>query len=166
MSKLELIRHLYGYNEWANSKLLDAASRVPAEQLLDARVASWGSLITDLAHIGGAQAVWLSRWQIGRNPTSVIGVQGMTTLDEVHALFDESHAGLREYVSIITEDAVESELDYSDSRGNQNRRPLWQLMTHVANHGTYHRGEIAGALTSLGSSPGDLDFVLWELGIR
>jgi uncharacterized damage-inducible protein DinB len=90
----------------------------------------------------------------------------MTTLDEVNALVDESHAGLREYVSIITEDAVESELDYSDSRGNQNRRPLWQLMTHVANHGTYHRGEIAGALTALGSSPGDLDFVLWELGLR
>jgi uncharacterized damage-inducible protein DinB len=37
--------------------------------------------------------------------------------------------------------------------------PLWQLMAHIANHGTQHRSEAAEMLTQMGRSPGDLDLM-------
>jgi uncharacterized damage-inducible protein DinB len=47
--------------------------------------------------------------------------------------------------------------------GVELRMPLWQMMLHVANHGTQHRSEAAAMLTSFGHSPGNLDllFHLW-----
>jgi uncharacterized damage-inducible protein DinB len=41
------------------------------------------------------------------------------------------------------------------------RMPLWQMMLHVANHGTQHRSEVAAMLTSFGYSPGDLDLLFY-----
>jgi uncharacterized damage-inducible protein DinB len=166
MSKLELIRDLYSYNEWANRRLLGTASLLTQEKLAAARSASWGNLLTDFAHIGAAQVAWLLRWQQGANPVSTVELQGADTLDRLRERMERSHADLQEYIAGLTDERLDTVLYYRDSRGNEAERPLWQLMVHVANHGTYHRGETAGALTDLGHSPGDLDFVFWELGLR
>lgn len=164
MSKLELIRHVYGYNEWANGKLLDAAGVLTDEELNAIEAASWGSLITELGHIAGAQVVWLQRWQEGQNPRPITGVQELSTLTEVRALFAGSHGDLRKFVDSLTDEKLDAVLRYRDSAGNDAEKPLWQMMVHVANHGTYHRGEFAGVLTDLGYSPGDLDMTRWKQG--
>ncbi|HEY5639714.1 MAG TPA: DinB family protein [Dehalococcoidia bacterium] len=162
MSKLDLITHLYEYNEWANDHLLDVASRLPAEEIGAGRGASFGSVLDSLAHIAAAQINWLERWLTGSNRTPTLDLQKMPDLGTVRASFLASHAGLREFVSDLTDVRIEAPLEFRDSSGRALSRPLWQLMTHVANHGTYHRGEIAMMLTAAGHSPGDLDFVFWE----
>ena len=86
----------------------------------------------------------------------------MWDLAAVRASFLASHGGLREFVSDLTDERLEALQEFRDSAGNREARLLWQLMTHVANHGTYHRGEIAMMLTGVGHSPGDLDFSFWE----
>jgi uncharacterized damage-inducible protein DinB len=87
----------------------------------------------------------------------------MASLAEVREAFGASHAGLRDFLRGLEEPTIDAPLAYRTSDGQQFVRPLWQIMTHVANHGTYHRGEAAMALTALGQSPGDLDFIYWEL---
>lgn len=86
----------------------------------------------------------------------------MLDMGTVRASFVASHEGLREFVGELTDERLEAPLDFRDSRSAQYRRPLWQLMMHVANHGTYHRGEIAMMLTGVGHSPGDLGCSFWE----
>jgi uncharacterized damage-inducible protein DinB len=162
MSKLELVTHLYEYNEWANDRLLGVASGLSADDLSAGRGASFGSILDSFVHVVDAQAVWLKRWRTG-------DARGMTFLEDeseidlarVRAAFDTSHAGVREYVGGLDGEQLDASLVYRDSKGERSR-PLWQLMTHVANHGTYHRGEIAMLLTGVGHSPGDLDFSFWE----
>jgi uncharacterized damage-inducible protein DinB len=163
MGKLEIVQHLYEYNEYANSRLLEVAAQLSeSEQTRQLGAgASFGSLLATLAHIAGAQEVWLSRWVSGRNARPLLEAQALESLDDVRAAMEESHAGLRDLVAELTEDRLDEDLAYTPSSGGHQRRPLWQLMVHVANHGTYHRGEAAMALTALGHSPGDLDFSFW-----
>ena len=162
MSKLEQIQYLYAYNEWASNKLLDAVNGVSDEALNATPTSSWGSIVTDFAHIAGAQVVWLHRWREGQNPASVVDEQQVETMAEVRDLFERSHADLHGYVDSLTDGQVNAAAPYKDSAGNSNKRPLWMMLTHVVNHGTYHRGEIAAALNVMGHSPGNLDMTVFS----
>ena len=162
MSKLELITHLYEYNEWATDRLLEAAAALPEAELTAQRGASFGSVLSSFAHIAAAEINWLERWVLGLNRTPTLELQKMPDMGTVRASFVASYEGLREFVGELTDERLEAPLEFRDSAGNRRASPLWQLMTHVANHGTYHRGEVAAMLTDLGHSPGDIDFLYWE----
>jgi uncharacterized damage-inducible protein DinB len=154
MSKLQLLRDFYDYNQYANDRLLEVMSGAGDEHLRD--------VIATLAHIVAAQINWLERWQTGVNERSTIELQEtIRTLDQLRESFERSHADLRQYIAGLTDADVDRPLTFKDSTGTTTERLLWQLMLHVANHGTYHRGEAAAALTALGHSPGDLDFSYW-----
>ena len=161
MSKLDLITHFYEYNEWANDRLLDVASGLSADELSAGRGASFDSILDSFVHVVRAQVFWLQRWRADDARNSTLGDEDEISLTKVRAAFDDSHAGIRQFVDGLTGEQLEGPLNYRDQRGEWSR-PLWQLMTHVANHGTYHRGEIAMMLTAVGHSPGDLDFSFWE----
>src|SRR5689334_24474246 len=64
------MRALYDYNAWANHRSLDAASKLTAEQFVQPLGSSFGSVRDTLAHIYGAEWVWLERFQ-GRSPSSL-----------------------------------------------------------------------------------------------
>jgi uncharacterized damage-inducible protein DinB len=162
MGKIEIVQHLYEYNEYANGRLLDFAANLTSEELQaePGSGASFGSLLATLGHIAAGQEGWLERWTEGQNRRSVLEAT-VNSLDDVRASLDQSHAGLRELVRTLTEQRLDEDLVYRDSAGVEYKRRLWHVMVHLVNHGTYHRGEAAMALTALGHSPGDLDFSLW-----
>jgi len=163
MSKLELVRDLYAYNKWANDYLLDAASRLDAGQLAGPQGASFESVLGNMAHLAAAQINWLERWRTGQNRKHTVDLgASMKTLVDLRETITASHSDLQSYISGLSDSQLDADLEYRDKSGNLAVRPLWQLMTHVANHGTFHRGEVAMALTALGHSPGDIDFLYWE----
>ena len=163
MSKLELIRALYDYNEYANNRVLEAAARLSGERFAEKQGASFDSVEGNLGHVVAAQMAWLQRWTTGGNtqPTTQLGA--ISGLEEIRRAYERSHADLRRFLGSLTEEQLEGVLAYTDSRGNAFERVLWQLMVHVANHGSYHRAETAMALTAMGENPGDLDYVYFEI---
>jgi len=163
MSKLELIRALFDYNEYANNRVLDAAAKLSAADFARMQGASFDSVEGNLGHVVAAQMAWLQRWTTGGNtqPTTQLGA--ISGLPEIHRAYDRSHAGLRRFLDSLTEEQLKGVLAYTDSRGNAFERVLWQLMLHVANHGSYHRAETAMALTAMDENPGDLDYVYFEI---
>jgi uncharacterized damage-inducible protein DinB len=164
MSKLELIRALYEYNEHANNRILESVSGLKPEEFSQSHGTSFESIERNLGHVVAAQIAWLQRWQMGANEQSTVQLAKIGGLEELKAAYGRSHADLREFVKGLTEERLDSVLAYRDSRGDAYERVLWQLLLHVANHGSYHRGETAAALTALGHSPGDLDYIYFEMG--
>lgn len=160
MSKLELIRDFFAYNEWANDLLLDKAGDLDMGQLAGPQGASFESILGTMAHTLAAQVNWLERWQHGQNkrPTTKIG-EAIKTLADLREAFALSHSDLRHYIDRLSDAALDEVLTMRDSSGQEFRRPLWHMMLHVCNHGTFHRGEVAMALTAWGHSPGDMDYL-------
>jgi uncharacterized damage-inducible protein DinB len=143
--------------------VLEATSQLTEEEISRKQGASFESVEGNLAHIMGAQVVWLQRWAGGPNAKPVLDFQKTHGLSAIREAFAQSHDGLRSFVSSLTDDRLEETLAYKDSAGRPHERVMWQLMAHVVNHGTHHRAETAMAMAGLGKPMRELDYVFFEL---
>src|SRR6266481_280813 len=131
------MRVLYDYNAWANRRSLEAASALTAEKFVQPMGSSFGSVRDTLAHIWGAEWIWLERFQ-GRSPSSL---PDATQFPDMASLRGVAQADL---------DRV---FEYKTLKFGVYRNPLWESMQHLANHGTYHRGQVTTLLRQLGAQP-------------
>ena len=158
MSKAELLRDLFAYNEWANNRLLNVAGKLDEGELKGAQGASFESILGNMVHILAAQIFWLERWKTLEADPASAEVPSVSTLAELIEAYAEWHSDLNRYIGRLAVDDFDGDLNLRD--GDRARvSSLWQMMTHLANHGTFHRGEVAMALSALGHSPGDLDYL-------
>jgi uncharacterized damage-inducible protein DinB len=162
MSRLDLIRSLYEYNEWANGHVLDTAAQLSDDDLDKKLGASFDSVRGNLTHTVGAQIVWLGRWT-GEQSDAFALLRDGAPMADLKQAFDISHGALHSFVESLSEGALEGRVPYKDSRREEQEGPLWRLMLQVANHGTHHRAETALILTALGTPPRQLDYLFFEI---
>jgi uncharacterized damage-inducible protein DinB len=65
----------------------------------------------------------------------------------------------QQYAAVLTDEMAESPISYSTFKGVPYRTPAWQIILHVVNHGTHHRGQAAGFIRSMGKMPPALDLI-------
>ncbi len=141
------LRLLYKYAHDRNMKLLEKTGELSDEQFAGDPPFGHDSVKQIFFHIARAENGWRSAWQTGeRQPP--IELADYPDLPAIRTLLDETSAETLAYIDSLSDD---------DLDGDFNGAPLWQTMTHVFNHGTQHRSEIAMLLTHFGHSPGDLD---------
>jgi len=150
---LTTIRTLYRYSEWANERLLRVVEQLTPEQT--ARVRDM------VAHIVIAEHLWLQRWK-GESPTE---------LPEWHATADI--ARLRDELARVARerqarlDRLTPEDLQQTFRGQNLKRdmtfefPVGLLLLHVANHSTYHRGQLAALIRESGGKPAATDLTVF-----
>ena len=159
MSKLEMIRSLFEYNEWANEQVLEAAARVDEEELTRKREVSFGSIEGILLHILGSHVSWLIKWT-GETPR-IAKVEPGRVVEAIRESYASGHERLGKFVETLTEkqlNEVSRLMDPQDGEWRTWSRPFWQVMLSVGSHAMAHRAEAAMILSELGSSPGEIDY--------
>ena len=151
---------LYQYNSWANARILNMVARVTPEQFLAPATFSHGGLRGTLVHTLSAEWIWRKRWE-GDSPTHILHPEDFPSFGVLHSRWQAEEKALMNFVEYTDEATLESIISYTTTRGKFYQNVLWQLMTHVVNHGTQHRSEAAAMLTDLGCSPGDIDFIVF-----
>ena len=108
MSKVEFLRSLFGYNEWANDLILGTASKLSEEQLSEKSNLSPKGITDTLGHSLSTQIFWLAEWE-SEGSFQMSMIQGLTGFQTVRARFAESHAALSKFIDGMSEeDAVRS----------------------------------------------------------
>jgi uncharacterized damage-inducible protein DinB len=151
---------LYQYNQWANTRILNAAEKVTQEQFLAPASFPHGGLRGTLVHALFAEWIWRRRWE-GTSPTQRLKPDDFPTVESLRARWQEEEKQLMDFVNGLSDDRLNSTFSYTNTSGQPFTRVLWQAMAHVVNHGTQHRAEAAAMLTDFGHSPGDIDMILF-----
>lgn len=155
---LDEIRTLIEYNHWANHRSLDACAPLTPEQFTRDLGNSFPSVRDTLAHILGAEWIWHERWN-GRSPTALPPGNDFADMAALRARWAELESTICGYLGRLTEADLQRVLEYRLVSGQASAQPLWQLIQHLVNHGSYHRGQITTMLRILGAKPVGTDLI-------
>lgn len=158
MKRTDEFRELFAYNRWANEAILNAAATLTEEEFVRDMGSSFPSVRDTLVHVMSAEWVWLSRWR-GISPTAMPEAWKTFGLPEVRAQWNELDAALRAFVDALAEKDLDAPVAYRNLAGDSFTEPLAQLLRHVVNHSTYHRGQVTTMFRQLGHQPPATDLI-------
>ncbi|MEW6737584.1 MAG: DinB family protein [Acidobacteriota bacterium] len=155
---LQQIRLLYEYNYWANEKIINIADTLSEEQWLRKLDCSYGSLQGTLVHIMGAEWLWLSRW-CGNSPTELLEAKDFPTLAVLKTRWQKIEGDMMQFIESRSKNNLTEVVTFTNTKGKPFSQILWQMMLHVVNHGSYHRGQVTTIFRQLGVSPQSTDMI-------
>lgn len=160
---LDTIRELYEYNRWANARSLEAASTVPREDFAKEVGGSFASLRGTLAHVYGAEWIWLERWR-GTSPRQLPFALDFPDVESIRSRWRDVEREQKEFLDGLDGARLAEVISYVNLKGETFAYPLGRMLQHVVNHSTYHRGQVATILRQLGATPLSTDLLLYDDG--
>lgn len=148
----EDLRTLLDYHYWARDRLLAAVEALTPEQFTRDMGNSFRSVRDTLAHIVGAETAWLSRWQ-GHSPTTLLPPDQFPDVAAVRRVWTSQETQVRAFLDGLGEKGVTRVFEYKLLSGAAGASPFWQMLQHVVNHASYHRGQVVTMLRQLGAQP-------------
>jgi len=149
---LQDLRALVDYHYWARDRLLDAAGRLSAEQLTRDLGNSFPSIRDTLVHLYGAERIWCARWE-GESPQGMPNPADFPDLARIRAVWLEQEQRVRAVLEKLGEQGVGQPITYRTLNGEPQTQPFWQMLQHLVNHGSYHRGQVTTMMRQLGAAP-------------
>jgi len=145
----EYLKQAYDYTNWANARYFAVAEGLTDEQLHQTQGHSWGDVHATLVHMMSSEWVWMQRWH-GGSPQGHLDKAAYPTLAVLKKRWNDIQAEMRAFLEQQTGQSLQSEIGYTNFRGEAFRVPLWQMLAHIVNHETHHRGDLAGMYALMG----------------
>jgi uncharacterized damage-inducible protein DinB len=138
----DYIKQAYDYTYWANQRYFAVAEGLSEEQLHRTQGHSWGDVHAILVHMMSSEWVWMQRWQ-GTFPKGHLDKTEYPTLALLKKRWGELETEMRAFIEAQTDASMQAPITYTNFRGETFHVPLWQMLAHIVNHETHHRGELA-----------------------
>jgi uncharacterized damage-inducible protein DinB len=163
---IENFRQLADYNHWANRRLYAAALEMPDELYRRPTGVFFGSLHGTLNHLLLTDRSWLKRLTgEGEHPDRLNAILFEHRKDLARARMAED-ARLIKLVNGYTDANLRAAVSYQTMSGKAYRQPLTDILLHLFNHQTHHRGQAHACCSILtGKEPPSLDLVQFQRGV-
>ena len=139
---------LLDYNFYCNKKLIEAC--VAMEHVPEKSVQLF-------SHILNAHHIWNARI-MGKKPEhDVFEIHDMNNWQDIH------YENQRSSFEITTnEEDFEKRIDYENSKGRLFTNTVQDMLFHIINHSTHHRGQIAADFRKNDIEPFPLDYIFYK----
>jgi len=146
------LRTMLDYHYWARDRLLEVVEPLTPEQFTRDLGSSFKSIRDTLAHLHAAEWAWHSRWN-GISPTELLPADRFSDVAAVRAAWVEIEGEIRGFVDRGGDENVEKVYPFRLFNGTEGSAPFWQMLQHLVNHGSYHRGQVTTMLRQIGAQP-------------
>ena len=146
------LQTLLDYHYWARDRVLDAAGPLTPEQFTRDLGSSFKSVRDTLVHTYAAEWAWHSRWR-GVSPTSLLPPHDFPDVQTIRARWADLEQHVRGFLDDLGEPGIARVIEFRLLNGQPGTMPFWQMLQHIVNHASYHRGQVTTMLRQLGAQP-------------
>lgn len=158
MNHLHLqLRELVEYLRWSDGRALAAARSLDDAQYRRELHISLGSVHALLVHCMAVEWLWLCRLR-GESPECLEQPRDYPTRMAVEQRWPLVHSALVDYVGGLTPAALAGSITYHNKPGETVTLHIRDAITHLVDHGTYHRGQLMSMIKLAGGQPGAISY--------
>jgi uncharacterized damage-inducible protein DinB len=154
----DAFRHFYDYHFAENRKIWDHVMQLTAEQFTQPVSYSRGSVRDQVIHLMDCDDTWFSELQ-GVTPSEPVPPTDIDDRPILRARWDSIEQSMREYLAELRDELL-SEKPIKEPDEDKDLI-VWQVLLHVANHGTDHRAQILRLLNDLGLKTESQDYIFY-----
>jgi uncharacterized damage-inducible protein DinB len=145
----QLLQQYAAYNIWANQKLFDCINNLSDDQVNREITSSFTSIYKTVLHMWFAEDVWWQRLKLVEQfDLSTEKFNG--SFAEMQKRYSQQSAEWAAWVNNATEAQLTHVFAYQNTKREQFKQPVYEMLVHIFNHGTYHRGQLVTMFRQLG----------------
>ncbi|RTL51537.1 MAG: hypothetical protein EKK39_07980 [Sphingobacteriales bacterium] len=149
------------YNQWANLQLIHVIQNLEPAKHHQTVVSSFPSIYSTLLHLMGAETIWWQRLREEPQTAWQLKDAGLSTSDVLNGLARQDTLWV-EWMNGLNDEQLEKVIVYKNLKKEYFEQPLWQILLHIFNHSTYHRGQLVTMLRQLGITElPSTDYIQW-----
>lgn len=152
---MDYLQTLMRYKAWANELVFDAAAKLPDDELTAPRKIVFGSMLRTLNHVYAMDEVWRAHLEGRPHGYTTRNPEACPPLAELRDAQKAIDGWFVQYAdSLSRKDEI---VDFQFIGGGPGAMTRRDILFHVANHGTYHRGNVAAMMYQAGVAPPTTD---------
>lgn len=145
----EMLQKIALYNVWAHELLLNTCLKLSEAEQQQAITSSFLGIYATWLHIWDAESIWWQRMKLHEQIVVPSAAFNPTMTEIANGLLNQSKQWA-EWIAAATEPQLQHVFAYQNTKREQFKQPVYEMIQHVMNHGTYHRGQIVTLLRQLG----------------
>jgi uncharacterized damage-inducible protein DinB len=145
----KILEQFAAYNYWANMRITDAVNNLTDEQLHREITSSFSSIYKTLLHLWDVEDIWWQRMKLTERTEWQSTTFTGSVVELSKSLVLQSKLW-KEWIDLATEEALNSEFNYTNRKNNNFTQPISEMLAHLFNHQSYHRGQLVTMLRQVG----------------
>ncbi len=147
----KLLEQYAAYNLLANQRLTEVINNLSDEKIHEEIVSSFSSIYKTLLHLWDVESIWWQRMKLTETQVWQSETFKGSLTELIKNLLTQSKQW-KEWVELATEAAINHEFLYRNSKADQFKQPTHDMLLHLFNHQTYHRGQLVTMLRQAGET--------------
>ena len=158
----KILQQLSTYHIWANQLLLTTINALPEELQTKEVVSSFPGLYKTVLHMWDAESMWWQRLKLQEHvirPSAQFAGNFKEATNELQLQSKQ----WQEWIHAAQEHQLQHVFQYQNTKREQFKQPVYQMLFHLFNHASYHRGQLVTILRQLGVEKiPATDFIDWS----
>jgi uncharacterized damage-inducible protein DinB len=151
------VRMLTRYKAWANALIYSMVSELPYEEAIRQRKTRFGNMVHTLNHVYVIDSVFQAHLQGRKHNYKARNTAHHPPLAELWTSVQALDKWYVEYAHGLTPEALDESIRFEFIGGGDGVMTRAEMLLHVVNHGTYHRGFVGDMMYQAGVTPAATD---------